>query len=681
MSRNHLVLGPLCIAAIFATSLASHSILQAQAVRDDPPADVKDEGPGSVTESRSVISSSGALTPAPEVAAEPAAQSQTPSEAQQPAPSTDTSEPSPAHRREAEQQYLKGAKALEDQDVRRAAKYFTRAVELDPRNQRYILANEIALQHLVKLLVEEAEKARLMGRSDVERSKLSEALALDPHNGIATQHLYELAEETRPPLGEVTNENAASDLAAPIKLAPDPARKSFHLREGASELLRQVTAAYGISAVIDDSVVKQIRRLDADDVTYAQAAQMVELVTGTFIVPLDPRRVLVAADNKLNRDRFERLAEETVYLPGLTAAEIVDVGNIARNIFDTPYAMVQQQRGALTVRAPESRILALNTVLTELLDGQSEIELNIKAFQVATTRTRNVGLQLPQQTTFFNLESEVNTLINNNQALVNEIISSGLAKAGDTATIAAILIASGQVTGSILSQPFVLFGGGITETGIVPGPVSANLAFNSSDVRTLDDVNMRILNNQAATFRTGMRYPIITSTSTSTSGSIPGINTAGLSSTLAALGISTAALGALTQSTIPQIQYEDLGLTIKATPRIQLDKEITLNLDVKIEALGGSSIDAIPILNNRQFTAVITVPDGQTAMFVSNLNRQEARAVSGIPGLSELPGFGAAADKTTEFDLSKLVVLVTTHVVRLSHGSAVGKMVLLPVHD
>ena len=583
------------------------------------------------------------------------------------------------HGREAEKQYLKGAKALDEQDVRGALKYFSRAVELDPQNQRYTVAREIARQHLVTLLVEEAEKSRMTGHSDVERAKLAEALTLDPKNGIATQHLDELAGEAVNPLGQARN-GPTGGIEPPIELAPNPIRASFHVRASAAALLQQVVSAYGITATVDDSVVAQIRRIDADDVDYAQAAQMARLVTGTFFVPLDPKRVLIAGDTKANRDKFERLAEETVYLSGLTPPEIVDVGNIARNVFDAPTAAVLQQRGFMTVRAPEGRIQALNAVLSDLLEGKSQVELEIRAFEVSTTRMRNIGIVLPQQTTFFNVDSEVNSLIANNQSLVNEIVSSGLANAGDTLAIAALLIASGQVTGSILSQPFVLFGGGLTETGLVPGAVSGNLALNSSDVRSLDDVKLRILDQEAATFRTGTRYPITTSTFTSTAASIPGVSTAGLSSTLSSLGISTSALSGISQATIPQIQYEDLGLTLKATPRVQMNKDVTLKLNVKIEALGGASVDNIPILNNREFDAVITVKDGGSIMMMSNLTRQESNAVSGLPGLSELPGLGSGTNKSTEYDVSRLVIMVTTHIVRLSHTNSVGRMVILPLH-
>ena len=50
---------------------------------------------------------------------------------------------------------------------------------------------------------------------------------------------------------------------------------------------------------------------------------------------------------------------------------------------------------------------------------------------------------------------------------------------------------------------------------------------------------------------------------------------------------------------------------------------------------------------------------------VSSLTKQESLAVSGIPGLGELPGFqSATADRTSDVATSELVLLITPHVVR-----------------
>ena len=130
---------------------------------------------------------------------------------------------------------------------------------------------------------------------------------------------------------------------------------------------------------------------------------------------------------------------------------------------------MQQESETLTVRGHHATLVALNRTLADLLEGRSEVMLDVRVIEVDRTKTLNIGVQLPQTGTVFNLPSEVNTVLNGNQSLVQQIVSSGLASSGDTAAIAAILIASGQVSSSVLTQPFATFGGGLTESGLSVG--------------------------------------------------------------------------------------------------------------------------------------------------------------------------------------------------------------------
>jgi type II secretory pathway component GspD/PulD (secretin) len=49
---------------------------------------------------------------------------------------------------------------------------------------------------------------------------------------------------------------------------------------------------------------------------------------------------------------------------------------------------------------------------------------------------------------------------------------------------------------------------------------------------------------------------------------------------------------------------------------------------------------------------------------VSYVSKSEVKAMAGIPGLSELPGFQMPTLDNVEKDNSQLVVLITPHIVR-----------------
>jgi general secretion pathway protein D len=360
------------------------------------------------------------------------------------------------------------------------------------------------------------------------------------------------------------------------------------------------------------------------------------------------------------------------------------MGNIARNVFEAQQTNVQATAHTLTIRAPQDRINALNHTLTEMLDGRSEVLLRVRLYEVDRMRETIIGAQLPQQTTIFNVPTEVNQIIQNNQSAVQQIISSGLANAGDNIAIVAILVASGAVTGTVFNSPFAIFGGGITQSGLTLNQgATANLVLNSSDTRMLDEVQLRVEDQEDATFRSGTRYPIITSTYSNLTGgamNIPGVSQAGISSVLQNLGINSAALQSTTSQTIPQVQYEDLGLTLKATPHIQQNHDVSLKIDLKIEALAGSTLNGNPVLDSRQYAGSVNLLPGESALVASVLSKQQSAAVSGIPGLSELPGLQSTTNKDNSVDTSHIVILITPQVVRLSHTNPTGHLMMLPVH-
>lgn len=578
--------------------------------------------------------------------------------------------------------YLAGAKALNKKDYVTAESDFAQAARLAPNNPQYAAAQSLLVSEHATALIQAAEKARILGHTAEARADLLFAYRIDPKNPMLAQHLDDIADAAAPPLIDLHSQD--DSYGPPVALAPTPGAHSFHLRGSADEILRQVLQAYGVTPTIDSSVTGNIVRFNADNVTYDEAARMVRFATNTFFVPLDPKRVLVAADTKLNQNRFERLAYETVYLPGLDQREVTDLGQIAQNVFQAQKATISPDHHTLSIRAPQPELTALNGTLRELLDGHSVIQLDVSLYNIAKTRTRNVGVQLPQQATVFNIPSELNSVISQNQALVQEIISSGLASPGDLGAIALALLASGQLSGSsILSQPFAYFGGGLTLTGVTTSGITGNLALNSSESRVIDHVTVRLSDRQQSSIKAGERYPIITSSYSNFSGgglSIPGLSSAGLSSQLASLGINPAELEAGLNQTIPQVQYQDLGLTLTVKPFVQKDRDVTLNLDLKITSLQGTSLNDIPVLNNQDFSTITTLHDGASALVVSNLNKQQSLAIDGVPGLSELPGFQSTTNKNTTTDFSDLVILITPHIIRLAHTQEAGKMFILPVH-
>lgn len=616
--------------------------------------------------------------------------------------------------REAETAYFAGAKRLERDELDAAESEFKRAFALDPGNPDYAIAISVTRQHRVTELVQESAKARRAGQGARAETLLAEARTLDPDNPIVTEHSGEAfvtdaragqavqAGQTagaRPgsaaTAGAARGDRAAMmaaaladrswriempDLAGVLKVQATAELESFHLNTDVEEVIRIVAAAYGVHAVFDESIPHRNVKFDLENASYGEAMELLGGMTQTITVPLDETSIFVATDSAENRTRLEHQVEETIYLPGSTTDQMNDMSAVIKNIFNVKQVTIQSDSQSIVVEAPPEVFPAMNRTLEDLMDSASEVMVEIKMYEVDTSRMTNAGATIPTQAGVYNVEQAAAQLVNSNQALVQQAIAQGFISASaSNIDIALALLGSGLVQNSMLSSTIGFFGKGLTQTGIT---ASTNTAFklgqNSSDTRSLDDVQVRVGDRQPATLREGTRYPVTQSTYTS-----------GLSTAASALGnakINGVSVSSLlsqftggSSATIPQVTYEDLGVTLEATPTIQKSGRVNLLLDLKIEGISGGSANGIPVLQNRVFKSDITVADGESAMMVSNVSQSETAAMSGIPGLSELPGFQIPISQMAQKDTGQLVVVVTPHVVRRRSEMFAGPRMVVKV--
>ena len=393
---------------------------------------------------------------------------------------------------------------------------------------------------------------------------------------------------------------------------------------------------------------------------------------------LDPTHVLVAKDTQENRKKFDRLLLETIFLPGLDKTELVNAVNIIRNVFGVRQISSHADQGTVTIRSTESTLRAINATVQQLYLDKPEVMLDVRIYQVNDSRMQDLGVAFPQQLNVFNVTSQLTSIINSNQSTITELIAAGLVNPGDLAGIAALLIGLGLVNGTVLNQPFALFGNGLTLSGMSFGGTTVNASLSVSDTREIDHVELHAGDLQKQTVKIGERYPIVTQSYSA------GTQTATANSTLASLLAGTSTTPTATSNPLalaPTVEYQDLGLTVIALPRILQNKDVQMQLQVTLASLAGASVNGSPIINNRDFTTTIQIPDGGTALVTSAVSSTESKSLSGIPGLSELPGFSWTASPTTNLTSGRLLIVISPHIISATHTRIASKMLFLPVGD
>ncbi|HFB98860.1 MAG TPA: hypothetical protein ENJ62_06940, partial [Bryobacterales bacterium] len=75
---------------------------------------------------------------------------------------------------------------------------------------------------------------------------------------------------------------------------------------------------------------------------------------------------------------------------------------------------------------------------------------------------------------------------------------------------------------------------------------------------------------------------------------------------------------------------------------------VTLEVEAEYKVLAGTALNGIPVIANRTFQAVTRVKEGQWAIMSGLMRASEARTITGLWGLADIPYLGALFRKTTK---------------------------------
>jgi general secretion pathway protein D len=565
---------------------------------------------------------------------------------------------------QAKKQFAAGSKLMSSDKTEAAFEKFKLASELNPRSVEYATAREFARQQLVMTALDRGNKAMIANNEVVATAEFRRALEFDPDNEFARQRLKDAIWEETPAPSRTLQ---VVQKSVEVSLSPDSTPHDFHFRGDSRSLLTQVAKSYGITATIDDSVQTRSVRFDIENVTFAQAMEAATRVTKAFWIPLSGSQMYVVSDTTENRKNFERLALRSFYFSDImTPQELTEMVNALRVILDIRFVSLDAAQSTITVRAPLPVVEAASQLIESLAGGRPQVMLDVRVYQVSSSLVRQMGLQLPNQFTMFNISPALaaSLLGSNGQNLINQLIASGGINQANSQAIQALLSQLQQAAQNpLLSTPFATFGGGLTLMGVngTP-PIAVNLQVNESDVKSLEHVELLASQNTPALMRIGERYPIVNATFA------PIYNSAAISQVVG------------NQSYIapfPSFNFEDLGFNLKTTPIIHSNADVSLKIELNIRTLGAQKVNGIPIILNREYTGSITLKNEESGVVAGLLSKSDALSLSGWPFLSRVPGVTYASSvHNKNVDDDELLVVMTPHIVRMARTD--GFAVQLP---
>jgi type II secretory pathway component GspD/PulD (secretin) len=186
------------------------------------------------------------------------------------------------------------------------------------------------------------------------------------------------------------------------------------------------------------------------------------------------------------------------------------------------------------------------------------------------------------------------------------------------------------------------FGGGAALIGIGVANLQLIASLTRSDSNLLLHATARSVDGQPATIKVGQKYPILTGAF---------VGTSGVSNTSGPIGSGT-------YQPPPSFTFEDLGLSLKATPHVHGTDEVTLTVEAEFKVLAGTASNGIPIISNRSVKSDVTLKMGQWALIAGLIDDEDARTIAGIAGIASIPLIGPLTSNVTHNSSSDRVVIL-----------------------
>jgi type II secretory pathway component GspD/PulD (secretin) len=124
---------------------------------------------------------------------------------------------------------------------------------------------------------------------------------------------------------------------------------------------------------------------------------------------------------------------------------------------------------------------------------------------------------------------------------------------------------------------------------------------------------------------------------------------------------------ASTGTQFPNAEYIDVGVKVKATPRIHQNDEVTLQLELDLTSLTGTILNNIPVVSNEVVHQTVRVKTDQTAALAGFRSPQYMRGLNGTPATGGLSGIGLlGTTEDVQNQDTEVLILVTPRMVALA---------------
>jgi general secretion pathway protein D len=500
------------------------------------------------------------------------------------------------------QDYKQGFKAETNQRYELAVEYYQRAALASPNDAVYRLALVRARASASLFYLQTARNLVAQNKRKEAEVDYKKALAFDPLNRAAADELKVLI--APPPKAE---KNGQEKLEGPVRLkgSGEALNLSFRTEVSLRSIFQTLGRVANVNFLYDDTFRDTNLAIDLTGKDLQQAVNFLCVASKNFSRTIDEKTVIIVPDNVQKRMQYELNAIKTFYLSNIDVSDVsLRLTQMVKTMYKVPQVQVDKNLNSVTIRDTPQAVALAEKLLRSWDKSVGEVVVDIEIMEVNRIRMKKLGIDLSKG--ILGVRFNPANLTDDGYFPLNGLDLGNLANY--QATVPSVVV---QFLGS------------------------------DSDTKIIAQPKIRGLAGAKLEYVVGQKVPIVNSQ------------------------FAAIAAGGLQTQPIVNYTLTDIGITIKMTPRIHLEGEVTLEIELTISSIAGEGVAGIPIIANREIKNTVRLKDGETNLLAGLLRDEERLVKGGIVGLKDLPligGLFSTSQKTIE--QTDVILTITPHIIR-----------------
>jgi general secretion pathway protein D len=533
--------------------------------------------------------------------------------------------------------YKLATDAAVNKDWEKAIEYYEQAILQDPDNSVYRLALFRAMTAARNKHLSRARQLAMQSRKEEALEQYQKALSYDPENPMLMKEIQEFRQE---PKKDQPEEEDIYEPPLKLQVSQEEIVLKFTREVSLRSIFLALGKYAGVNVIFDSQFRDEPFSVDFSGMSFLQALHTLCVATQNFYRILDEKTVMIIPDSPQNRSRYEVTAMKTYYLSHIDAQELQSrLTQLLRTPSTVPQLTVDKVLNSVTVKGAPETLRQAEDLINSWDKPRGEVLLDLEIMEVSRRKMKQIGLDFDAYVLGGRYGGGTG---GGDEDEGDQETGTGGSSGTNTGT---------TDTGWINLDQVNLGNTGNYQLSLPVGFL--RFLESDADTKIIAQPRLRGIEGEKMEYLVGDEVPIPQTTF----------------SPIAAGGVST--------QPITSFQYKPVGIEMYITPRIHFNGEVTLEMELKIKALGGSGYGDLPIITTREVKNIIRLKEGETNLLAGLLKDEERKTLKGIAGIKHIPLLGSLFSNTdSEVQQTDVVMTITPYILQ---GKSLEEADLRPI--